>query len=586
MAALRAHGARGPGLGDLTAVSEDFDAIVVGSGMTGGWAAKELCERGFKTLVLERGRNVEHGGPDYRDHLEPWEQANRGLAPEADFEGPYSYMRGKANVHRSETRHLFASNDEHPYSTDGAYPAAWIRSYQLGGRSVTWGRHVYRLSDADFEAPRRDGHGPDWPIRYADLAPWYDHVEAFIGVAGENEGLPQLPDGVFQPAFALNCAERVLRERVAAAFPERRVIAPRVANLTQPSEVQTALGRGRCQTRNHCARGCAFGAYFSSLSATLPAARATKRLAVRTHAIAERVLYDPKSGRATGVRVIDARTGERDEVRARVVFLCASAIATAQILLQSANEAFPRGLANRSDAVGRYLMDHIVTSEASGRLPGLEDRYYFGRRPGGFYIPRFRNLDGAAEGGFVRGYAYQGSAARLGWARGADGPGVGAELKAALRRPGPWVITMNAMGEMLPNPDNRVTLHPSRRDKWGLPLVHISAGPGPNEVRMAEQAALDARDMLLAAGCTDVRWKPVIAAVGFKNHEMGTARMGRDPATSVLNARNQAHDVPNLFVTDGACMTSSATQNPALTYMALTARAAAYAADLMKTGAL
>lgn len=566
---------------------ETFDAIVVGSGMTGGWAAKELTERGFRTLVIERGHKVEHRGEDYTDRLAPWEAPNGGLAPEADFTGERSYMAGKSHILKSTNRHFFASNADHPYSSNPEHPAAWIRCYQLGGRSVVWGRHAYRMSDLDFGAPARDGFGLDWPIRYADLAPWYEHVERFIGVTGEPEGLAQLPDGIFQPAFALNCAERAVRDRVAARWPDRRIIPARLAHITRPTEEQQALGRARCQVRSYCSRGCIFGAYFSSLSATLPAAERTGRMALRVEAVVERVLYDATTGKASGVRVIDANTKEVTDYGARVVFLCASTIASTQILLQSANEAFPTGLANRSDALGRYLMDHVVTSQADGLLPGFEDSYYYGRRPGAFYVPRFRNLDGdRREEAFLRGYAYQGSATRLGWERGADGPGVGVALKAQLRRPGPWHVNVNAYGEMLPQAGNRVTLHATRRDKWGLPLVHIDCRPHRNEVAMAEQAAIDAGDMLRAAGCTGVTQSALVKPFGFKNHEMGAARMGHDPARSVLDAHNAAHDVPNLFVTDGACMTSSGTANPALTYMAITARAAAFAAERMQTGAL
>lgn len=567
-------------------MSETFDVIVVGSGMTGGWAAKEFCERGFKTLVLERGRHLDHPSEEYTDGLPPWDIPNGGLAPEADFEHARSYMQGKSHILKSWNRHFFASNEDHPYSTEGEQPAQWIRAYQLGGRSVLWGRHAYRMSEIDFEAPRRDGQGIDWPIRYKDLTPWYDHVERFVGVTGQPEGLASLPDGVFQPAFALNAAEAAVRDRVAKAFPERRITPARMANLSQPTEEQIALGRGKCQSRSYCSRGCVYGAYFSSLSATLPAARRTGNLTIRTDAIAEKVLHDPKTGRATGVRVIDANTKEVTEYKARVVFLCASTIATAHILLQSASEAFPTGLANRSDTLGRYLMDHVVTSQADGTLPGFDDRYYYGRRPGAFYIPRYQNLGEGRGESFLRGYAYQGSATRQGWLRGADQPGVGTALKAALRKPGPWRVNVNAYGEMLPYANNRVTLHPTKRDKWGLPLAHIVADAGPNERAMAQQAAIDAGEMLRAAGCTDVVQKALVMPMGFKNHEMGAARMGHDPKNSVLNAHNQAHDVANLFVTDGACMTSSGTANPALTYMAMTARAAAFASDQMKAGAL
>ena len=555
---------------------EPFDAIVVGSGITGGWAAKELTERGLRVLLLERGRHVEHGRDYVTEWLQPWELPHRGRGDKALYARDYP-IQSKNYAFGEATRHFFVNDREHPYASEGGgQDFRWIRGYHLGGRSLLWGRACWRWSDLDFEANARDGHGVDWPVRYRDLAPWYAHVERFVGVAGEALGLGYLPDGELLPPWELNCAERRLKAGVERAYPGRRMTITRVANLTRAQG-----GRAACQARNQCHRGCSFGAYFSSLSATLPAAHATGRLTVVTDAVVESVLYDERRGRAAGVRVVDAHTRAAREYRGRLVFLNASTIATAQLLLNSTSRRFPTGLANSSGEVGHNLMDHLSKAGARGTVPGLEDDYVYGRRPTGTYVPRFRNLGapGEARVGFLRGYGIQAGADRQSWGRGAEGPGIGAALKARLREPGPWRATMQGYVECLPRHENYVSLDPERRDAWGIPVARIRWAWSENERAAREDLKTQAAEMLEAAGCRDVETYDDDAPMGFSVHEMGTARMGRDPRTSVLNAHNQAHDVPNLFVTDGACMASSSCVNPSLTYMALTARAAAYAVD-------
>jgi choline dehydrogenase-like flavoprotein len=556
-----------------------FDAIVVGSGMSGGWAAKELSERGLRTLVIERGRHVEHR-VDYTDSLMPWQLPTAGSVPEEEVQRDYP-VQGKGAPMTTANQQFWVKDSEHPYSYPPDKPFYWIRGYHLGGRSIMWGRQSYRLSEMDLSANAKDGHGSDWPIRYADIAPWYDHVERFAGISGSTENLQQLPDGQFLPAMALTPAELDFKKKIEEKFPGRRVIPGRSANLTTSRTQDAELGRTPCQYRALCDRGCTFGAYFSSLSATLPAAKRTGNLTVVTDSIAHSVLYDPKTRRATGVRVIDANTKQGKTYHAKVIFLCASAIPTAQILLNSTSAAFPTGLANRSDAVGRYLMDHSMASIAA-IYPGFEDLYHRGRRPNGFYIPRYRNVTEPAK--FLRGFGFQGLALRINWQIQTKlQPGIGAAFKAKLRKPGPWLLSLAGFGEMLPNPDNRVTLHPTRKDRWGLPIVHIDCGRGDNEHRMMDQVVEDATAMATAAGARVVLANKGDGSVGLGIHEMGTAHMGRDPAKSVLNQYGQAHDVPNLFISDGAAMASSGAQNPSLTYMALSARAAHYAVEFLRS---
>ena len=558
-----------------------FDAIVVGSGMSGGWAAKELTEKGLKTLVIERGRHVEHGA-DYLDARPPWALENFGMVPEAEVAEHYA-VQSRCYAFSEATKHFWVKDSEHPYSVAEGKPFVWLRGYHLGGRSIMWGRQSYRMSPLDFESNARDGHGSDWPIRYEDLAPWYDHVETFAGISGSKEGLPQLPDGQFLPPMGMTDPEKDFKAKIEAAWPTRRLIIGRCAHLTEAQPHHRELGRGPCQYRSICERGCSYGAYFSSLSATLPAARKTGNLTVVTDSIVHSVIYDPQTGKASGVRVIDAGTKQGTTYQGKVVFLCASTIPTAQIMLNSKSEAFPNGIANRSDAVGRYLMDHVNGTGASGTYRGFETRYHRGRRPNGFYIPRYRNVTEPAEG-YTRGYGFQGGVTRENWRRGSWQAGVGAEFKEGLRAPGPWRINLYGFGEMMPRPDNRVTLHPTRTDKWGIPLVHIDCGLGDSERRMVAQVNADAKEMLELAGCSDIRTSGGHGDLGLGIHEMGTAHMGKDPAKSVLNQYNQAHDVPNLFVTDGACMASGGCQNPSLTYMAMAARGAHHAAAFLKEG--
>jgi choline dehydrogenase-like flavoprotein len=556
-----------------------WDAIVVGSGITGGWAAKELTERGLRVLMIERGRDVEHARDYVTEHLPPWKLPFRGRGNPKVLHEDYPIQSIAPGV-SEDTWHFFVKDPEHPYLQEEGTEFAWIRGYQVGGRSLTWGRQVYRWSDLDFEANQNDGHGVDWPIRYDDVAPWYDHVESFIGVSGQAEGLPQLPDGRFLPPMEMTCAEAHFKGVVEKKWPERRVTMGRTATLTVDH-----MGRKACHYCGPCGRGCSTGSYFSTQSSTLPAARATGRLELLTDTVVEKVLYDAKEQRATGVAVVDAKSGERRTLSARVVFLCASTVATTRILLSSTSEAFPNGLANRSGVLGRYLMDHTIGLGALGIFPAFAGQQAIGNRPNNVYIPRFRNVSDRHPD-FVRGYGYQAMGLPIGWSRGSSMPGFGAEWKDALAGPAPWMMFLGGFGECLPQADNRVTLDPSQRDEHGVPRVRIAFQWSDNERAMRQDVVAEAQAMLAAAGAVNIVPGQGFGIGGEAIHEMGTARMGRDPATSVLNANNQAHDVPNLFVTDGSCMTSSACQNPSLTYMALTARAAAYATDEMQKGAL
>ncbi len=558
-----------------------FDAIVIGSGMSGGIAAKELCERGLKTLVLERGRKLEHGA-SYTDWMQPWEVPNENMIPEEELARDYAIQRNCYAVNET-TKQYWVKDSEHPYTHPQDKPFHWIRGYHLGGRSLMWGRQSYRLAPIDFEANAKDGYGVDWPIRYDDLAPWYAHVENFIGVSGSKEGLDQLPDGDFLPPFALNDAEVEFKKAVEAKFPGRKVIPGRVANLSQARPHHEELGRATCQVRSFCERGCTYGAYHSSLSSSLPAAERTGNLTIVTDAIVHSIIYDPKTGKATGVRVIDQNTKKGSTYEAKIVFCNASTIGTAQILLNSRSEAMPNGLANASDMVGRNLMDHIYALSVAGLFPNAPNTYYRGRRPTGLYIPRFRNVTETGDG-FLRGYGYQGGISRMGWRNAALArPGVGAALKDRTRKVGPWFMYISGFGEMLPNPDNRVTLG-TQKDRWGIPIVHVECEIGDNERKMAKAIIDDGKAMIQAAGGMVMSAQDKPGTPGLGIHEMGTARMGKDPKTSVLNKFNQAHEVPNLFITDGSAMTSSGCQNPSLTYMALSARAAHHAVEFLKEG--
>lgn len=558
----------------------DFDVIVVGSGMSGGWVAKEMCERGMKTLVLERGKDIDPA-KDYTDMLDPWDK--KFLDRVRPEEANEHYARHKdVYVFFESTKHLWVKDSEHPYATAEGTDYEWFRGYHVGGRSLLWARMSYRFSDHDFNANKVDGVGVDWPIRYADLKPWYDKVEKFAGVAGNKDGLGQLPDGEFLPAFEMDCAAKELQSRIKENFDDRQMITGRVANLTRTTPEQEALGRSPCQARYHCFRGCSYGAYFSSNSATLPAARNTGNLSLKPDSIVHSVIYDPKTKRATGVRVIERLTKKTTTYTAKVIFLNASAINSAAILLQSANEDMPNGLANSSDQVGRNLMDHVAGAQAQAEIEGMTDKYVYGRNPGQGYIPRYRNYPDYDQD-YKRGFAFQVYTGRGSWS--GNRSGVGKGFKDSNRTPGPWTVFLDAYGEVLPDPNNRVTLSTTQKDQWGIPLPVMDARMGPNEWALLRAASKDAEEILTKGGFKNIKVHEVKPTKpGNRIHEMGTARMGRDPKTSVLNKWNQAWDVDNLFITDGAAMTSSAIQNPSITYMALSARAAHHAADLIEQG--
>ncbi|CAD0007274.1 GMC oxidoreductase [Flavobacterium salmonis] len=552
-----------------------FDAIVVGSGISGGWAAKELTEGGLKTLVLERGRNVEHVKDYPTAFLNPWDFKNRfHLTTKEVEERPIQSSHCNA-----ADKHFYVNDREHPYIQMN--PFKWIRGYQVGGRSLTWGRQSYRLSDLDFEANKKDGNGVDWPIRYQDLAEWYDYVEDYIGVSGSKDALPHLPDGTFLKPIPMNAIEQHLKEKTKEHFSDRMIINGRVANLTEPKK-----GRGPCMYRNLCSRGCPFAAYFSSNSSTLLDARETGNLTLRENAIVKEVIYDEKTKKAVGVTIIDAITKENITYYAKIIFLNASAIATASILLNSVSKTFPNGLGNSSLQVGHNLMDHVVNEGTYGTFDGLLDKYYEGRSPGTIYIPRFQNLNLQTKNtDFVRGYGIQGKGERENW-ESKPTSGIGASLKAQLQTPGKWTISLGGRGEVLPNYENKITLDPQNLDQWGLPLVKVHFEYSSNELAMMEHMTKSSEEILTKAGFTNVGSYRTSPPPGSAVHEMGTARMGNDPKTSVLNKNNQMHDVQNVFITDGSCMTSSACQNPSLTYMAITARACQFAIKLFKSNQL
>lgn len=540
----------------MDGTTNTFDAIVIGSGISGGWAAKELCEKGLKTLLLERGRNVEHIKDYPTANLNPWE-----LLPDHD------------DV-------FFVKDREHPYIQE--QPFTWTRGYQVGGRSLTWGRQCYRLSDLDFNSNLDNGIGVDWPIRYKDIAPWYDYVEGYIGVSGQAEKLKHLPDGDFLPPMELNCIEKHLAQSIKRNHDDRLLTIARVANLTKGWG-----GRGPCMNRNLCVRGCPFGGYFSSNSSTIPTAFSTGNLTLRPLSVVSEILYDDQTQRAKGVRIIDAITKETFEYFARVIFLNASTIASAAILLNSTSDRFPNGLGNDSGQVGHNLMDHHSSAGAYGTHEGFKEFYYKGRRPCGFTIPRFRNINTRKEKDFIGGYMIHGHGERREWK---DQlvylKGFGSDFKEKLTTPGIWTVWMAGWGECLPHFENRLILNHDRLDSWGLPLVSISFSFRENEHKMMKDIMSTSTKMLSEAGFKDIDTFNYHKAGGATVHEMGTARMGNDPKTSVLNKFNQIHAVKNVFITDGSCMTSSACQSPSLTYMALTARACDYAVKEMKKGAL
>ncbi|MEM8999011.1 MAG: GMC family oxidoreductase [Bacteroidota bacterium] len=558
---------------------ESYDAIVVGTGISGGWAAKELCENGLKTLVLERGRMVKHIEDYPTANLDPWDFPHNGELPKEEAKKQEKQARTGYTV-RAPHHFWFVNDLEHPYNETKRFD--WMRGYHVGGRSIMWGRHSYRWSALDFEANKLDGIAVDWPIRYKDIAPWYDKVESYIGVTGEKLGLTQLPDGQFEPMMELNCVEQHVRDKVAEHFDGRVITAGRVAHINSNKKFE---GRSRCMYRNRCIRGCPFGAYFSSVSSTLPAAERTGNMTLRPDSIVHEVIYDPDTKKATGVKVIDRVTKQVFEFRAKVIFLCASAIASTAILMQSKSDRFPDGLGNDSDQLGRNIMDHHLGVGASGKFDGFEDKYYKGRKPNGIYVPRFRNLGGDSNtNDFIRGYGYQGGARRENWEDAIAELSHGKELKNAILKPGGWQFGMGGFGEVLPYEDNRMTMDYDKLDAWGLPTVTFDAEFHENEWKMREDMKNQAVDMLEKAGLREVEPFDNPGALGLGIHEMGTARMGRNPKTSVLNGNNQVHAVKNVYVTDGAFMTSASCVNPSLTYMAFTARAASHAAEELKKG--
>jgi len=560
---------------------ESYDAIVVGTGISGGWAAKELCENGLKTLVLERGRMVKHREDYITANMDTWDFANAKQPTQEDLKKQPKQSRTGYTT-RADSKHWFVNDLEHPYNEIKRFD--WMRGYHVGGRSIMWGRHSYRFSNLDFEANKNDGHGVDWPVRYKDIAPWYEHVERYVGITGEPLGLPQLPDSIFEPVMELNCLEQHVREKVAEHFDGRVITAGRVAHINSDKRFE-GDGRIRCQYRNRCIRGCPFGAYFSSLSSTLPGAEATGNMTLRPDSIVHQVIYDADTKKATGVKVIDRVTKEEFEFKAKVIFLCASAIASTAILMQSKSDRFPNGLGNDSDQLGRNIMDHHLGVGAQGKYDGFEDKYYKGRKPVGVYVPRFRNIGGNSNTDkFLRGYGYQGGASRQNWEDMIAEVSYGADLKDAILKPGGWSFGISGFGEVLPNEENRMTLDYDKLDQWGLPTVTFDAEFGENEWAMRKDMKEQAAEMLTKAGLRDVEEYDDPGALGLGIHEMGTARMGRDPKTSVLNAYNQIHECKNVYVTDGAFMTSAACVNPSLTYMAFTARAANHAASELKKG--
>lgn len=562
-------------------IKNKYDAIVIGSGISGGYAAMELCKKGYKTLILERGRMVKHG--EYPTaNLDPWELPTQNRVPREELEKHYP-KQNRLNwwVHQ-DNKHWINKDDEYPYEEVERFD--WIRGHHVGGRSIMWGRHCYRWSDIDFEANLKEGIAVDWPIRYKDIEPWYDYVETFVGVSGQKEGLKQIPDGKFLPPFPLNCAEENFREEVKNKYPERVVTPGRVANLTEYKPEIHKGKRGQCQSRNRCWRGCPFGGYFSSVSATIPVADETGNLTIRPNSVVSEIIFDKKMGKASGVKLKDSVTGEEMEISARIIFCNASTVGSTAILLNSRSETFPFGLGNSSGELGHNMMDHHYGMGAYAFYPGFEDTYYKGRKPVGFYIPRFRNIDEATkQKEYIRGFGYQGGISR---GRANTKGKLGEDLKDAIFKPGPYYAGMTCFGEMLPYHENRMFLNFDKNDKHGLPTITFDAKLRENEFKLREDGVKCAVEMLEAAGCTDIKSYNDATAPGACIHEMGTARMGRDPKTSVLNKWNQMHEVANVFVTDGACMTSSGTQNPSITYMALTARAVDYAHRQMKKGIL
>ena len=550
-----------------------FDAIVIGTGISGGWAAKELCEKGLKTLVLERGRMIKHIEDYTTMNDDPWDYKNGDVITQ-EIKRVQPKQSRTDYVKSESTKHFFVNDLEHPYKEEK--PFNWIRGYHVGGRSLLWARHTYRLTDFDFNANLKEGIAIDWPIRYKDIAPWYDYVERYIGVSGKNENLPHFPNGIYLKPMELNCAEEVLQKKVNNSFDDRIVSNARIAHITEGTK--PGLGRVSCQYRNRCRRGCPYGAYFSSNSSTLPAAELTGNMTLKPNSLVHEIIYDKNLRKATGVRVIDSNTKEVFDYKAKVIFLCASTVGSTSILMQSISERFPNGMGNDSGELGHNLMDHHFQVGADAIIEGIEEKYYVGRKPAGFYIPRFRNLGGNTnKKNYTRGYGYQGDASRGGVSKNALELGYGSDFKRSITKPGDWSIGMQAFGEILPYHENKMYLDQDDKDSWGLPKVVFDAEIKENELNMRKDMMQQAIEMFEAAGAKEIVPYDKKYIFGNGIHEMGTARMGNDSKKSVLNKHNQIHAVKNVYVTDGSCMTSSGNANPSLTYMALTARAVKHA---------
>jgi choline dehydrogenase-like flavoprotein len=550
-----------------------FDAIVVGSGISGGWAAKVLCDSGVKTLVLERGRPVTHLKDYPTTNMHPWEfPLHTKLPLNIREENP---VVSRCYAFNDATDHFFVKDREHPYVQEK--PFDWIRAYQEGGKSLLWARQTQRWSRFEFEAPARDGFAVDWPIRYDDLAPWYSMVEKFVGISGNRDGLEQLPDSEVLPAWEFNCVEKQLQEKIHENYKDRPVIMGRCAHLTQPTEIHLQQGRGKCQARTKCETGCPFGGYFSSNASTLPWAKKTGNLTIKTHSVVHSVIYDEQAGKAIGVRVIDAITHEETSYYARIIFINAACLNTNLLLLNSKSKRFPNGLGNDNGLLGRYVAFHNYRGTVSASIDGFEDQYYYGRRPTQLFMPSFRNVR-KQEMDFMRGYMVAFGAGR---GRGYS-EAIGKELKEASAHPGGWYVSMMMQGETIPKYENHVRLSDNEKDEWGIPQLVTSVGYDDNDLKVLKDFLEQGAEMLDRAGCKNISQHDSNQAPGLDIHEMGGVRMGKDPATSLLNKYNQFHNCKNVFVTDGACMTSVGNQNPSLTFMALTARAASYAVDEMK----
>ncbi len=556
-----------------------FDAIVIGSGISGGWAAKELCDKGLKTLVLERGRSVKHQSDYPTATKDPWDFKYRGALPKEISDA--NPILDRCYAFEDATQHFFVKDDEHPYIQEK--PFDWIRGYQEGGKSLIWARQVQRWSRFEFEAPARDGFAIDWPIRYDDLAPWYSHVEKFAGISGNRDGLENLPDSESLPPFEMNCVEKHVQQKITESYKDRPVIIGRCAHLTEPQEIHLQQGRGQCQARSLCYRGCPYGAYFSSNSSTLPWAAKTGNLTMRPDSVVHSIIYDEQQRKAVGVRVIDAQSKEMLEFFARIIFLNAATLNSNLILLNSTSNRFPNGLGNDNGLLGQYISFHNYRGSITADYDGFEDQYYSGRRPTMVIMPSFRNVY-KQEMDFKRGYLVAFTAGRESGTRDSRQNLLGAELKAGMSRPGPWTIYMMMQGETIPKKENHVRLSKDQKDAWGIPLIITSVDYDENDEMLVKDFFAEGTAMLEKAGCKNIVTRDSKQSPGLDIHEMGGVRMGRDPKTSLLNKWNQLHECKNVFVTDGSCMTSTGTQNPSLTFMALTARAANFAVEELNKG--